>query len=178
MENSERFLIRLADERAVLVTVQALRGSAPREQGAWMAVFAQDTVGSIGGGQLEWQAMQLARKHLGGQVMEPVLRFALGPALGQCCGGEVHLRFEAVGSDDIGSLQTRLSVHRDPVALFGGGHVGHALVRVLAGLPFQVTWIDSRDEIFPDENPQCRGEQSVEPGAGGRGRLCRRERWC
>jgi xanthine dehydrogenase accessory factor len=169
LENSERFLIRLADERAVLVTVQALRGSAPREQGAWMAVFAQDTVGSIGGGQLEWQAMQLARKHLGGQVMEPVLRFALGPALGQCCGGEVHLRFEAVGAGDIGSLQTRLSVHRDPVALFGGGHVGHALVRVLAGLPFQVTWIDSRDEIFPDENPanvSCEHSEPVQAAVG------------
>jgi xanthine dehydrogenase accessory factor len=40
-----------------------------------------------------------------------------------------------------------------PVALFGGGHVGHALVRVLAPLPFSLTWIDSRDDIFPGSLP-------------------------
>lgn len=153
VEISERFLIRLADEPAVLVTVQAARGSAPRDPGAWMAVFAHGTVGSVGGGQLEWQATQMARRHLGGQPMEPVLRFALGPALGQCCGGEVQLRFETVDAGDIDSLQPRLCVHRVPVALFGCGHVGHALVRVLAGLPFHLTWIDSRDDIFPDEAP-------------------------
>ena len=39
------------------------------------------------------------------------------------------------------------------MALFGGGHVGHALVRVLTHLPLQVSWIDSRDEIFPADLP-------------------------
>jgi xanthine dehydrogenase accessory factor len=39
------------------------------------------------------------------------------------------------------------------LALFGGGHVGQALIRVLADLPFAITWIDSRDEIFPSDIP-------------------------
>jgi xanthine dehydrogenase accessory factor len=39
------------------------------------------------------------------------------------------------------------------IVLFGAGHVGHALVRVLGGLPCVVHWVDTRDELFPDEVP-------------------------
>ncbi|RYY79783.1 MAG: xanthine dehydrogenase accessory protein XdhC, partial [Comamonadaceae bacterium] len=80
-------------------------------------------------------------------------RYALGPSLGQCCGGVVHLRFEGVGRADIPALSARLDAGRTPLALFGGGHVGRALVTVLGTLPFAVTWIDSRDEIFPAQVP-------------------------
>ena len=118
-----------------------------------MAVFAEGSVGTIGGGHLEFSAMAEARQRLLQSVGEPVLRYALGPALGQCCGGEVDLRFERVSAADIAALPARLAVTRYPVALFGGGHVGHALVRVLARLPLQVSWIDSRDEIFPADLP-------------------------
>jgi len=66
----------------------------------------------------------------------------------------VHLQFEALGPADAASLPTRLQGSRVPVALFGGGHVGHALARVLAPLPFALTWIDSRDGIFPSAPPE------------------------
>ncbi len=150
---TDRFLTRLAAEDAILITVDASRGSAPREAGAWMAVFRHDAVGTIGGGQLEWAAMTQARQRLSGGQGAPLLRYALGPALGQCCGGEVSLRFEPVGAADIETLQLRLEVTRYPVALFGGGHVGHALVRVLTPLPLQVSWVDSRDQVFAAELP-------------------------
>ena len=153
MTTPEHFFARLALEEAVLVVVQATRGSVPRGEGAWMAVFAQGAVGTVGGGHLELAATAQAREQLRGGVRESVLRYPLGPALGQCCGGEVHLRFERVRSDDVESLRARLAIRRYPVALFGGGHVGHALVRVLAGLPLSVRWVDSRDEIFPAELP-------------------------
>jgi xanthine dehydrogenase accessory factor len=65
----------------------------------------------------------------------------------------VHLRYERLTAADAPGLAGRLQVPRTPVALFGGGHVGRALVRVLGTLPFVVTWIDSRDEIFPDDVP-------------------------
>jgi xanthine dehydrogenase accessory factor len=84
------------------------------------------------------------------------VRFALGPSLGQCCGGEVVLRFEPVSATDIPQLQAGFSKVRlgwPTVALFGGGHVGQALVRTLASLPLQLRWVDSRDEIFPDLLP-------------------------
>ncbi len=61
------------------------------------------------------------------------------------------------------------------MALFGGGHVGHALVKALAPLPFDVTWIDSRDEVFPADvpthvrtehsNPVQAAVRDVPPGA-------------
>ena len=153
MTTTDIFFARLAFENAVLITVHATRGSVPREKGTWMAVFSQDAVGTIGGGHLEFSATAQARERLRGNDVEPVLRYALGPALGQCCGGEVHLCFESVQAADIASLQVRLAVARYPVALFGGGHVGQALVRVLGDLPVQLTWVDSRDEIFPADVP-------------------------
>jgi xanthine dehydrogenase accessory factor len=166
---TEIFFARLACEDAILITVQASRGSVPREKGTWMAVFGQGSVGTIGGGHLEYQAIMEARQRLSGGAGEPVLRYALGPALGQCCGGEVHLCFEPVGAAAIDTLQPRLVVTRYPVALFGGGHVGHALVRVLTCLPLQLTWIDSRDEIFPPDLPsnvRCEHSDPVQAAVG------------
>ena len=144
---------RLASEAAVLVSVEATQGSAPREAGAWMAVFAADVVGTIGGGHLEFEAIDQARQLLRGERGEPDRDYKLGPSLGQCCGGVVRLKFERVDARDIAALEARLAPELAPLALFGGGHVGRALVNVLATLPFRLTWIDSRDEIFPAEVP-------------------------
>lgn len=144
---------RLRGEDAVLVSVQATRGSVPRNKGAWMAVFSQGAVGTIGGGHLEFQALAQARQRLAGASGASVLRFSLGPTLGQCCGGEVDLSFERVSATDPLDLMARLHMPRLPVALFGGGHVGHALVRVLGTLAVDVHWIDSRDEVFPSNLP-------------------------
>ncbi|ROZ76171.1 xanthine dehydrogenase accessory protein XdhC [Ramlibacter sp. WS9] len=144
---------RLVDEDAVLVSVDTTKGSAPREAGAWMAVFADGVVGTIGGGHLEFQAIDEARRHLAGASDDLVRTYPLGPSLGQCCGGVVDLRFERIGADDIPALEERLAPHLSPLALFGGGHVGKALANVLSALPFAVSWIDSRDEIFPEQVP-------------------------
>ena len=147
------FTARLASEDAVLVRVDGSQGSVPREAGAWMLVFADDFAGTVGGGQLELQAMGEARRRLAGGTGEAVLRYPLGPSLGQCCGGVVHLSFERVGPADAPALAARLAPRRFPVALFGGGHVGRALAAALGPLPFAVRWIDSRDEIFPEAVP-------------------------
>ena len=95
------------------------------------------------------QARALLRGEPGGELA----RFVLGPSLGQCCGGVMNLRFERVGPADVESLKKRLGTNLQPVALFGGGHVGNALIQVLSGLPFDLTWIDSRDGIFPPALP-------------------------
>ena len=146
---------------ACLVSVERTEGSAPRERGAWMAVFAGHVVGTIGGGHVEFQAIAEARRRLVGGQGAAVLRCALGPSLGQCCGGVMHLRYERVTQADAAALAARLAPRHAPVALFGGGHVGQALARVLAPLPFQLTWIDSRDGIFPsDVAPEVACEHS------------------
>jgi xanthine dehydrogenase accessory factor len=163
------FTSRLAREDAVLVTVQSAQGSSPRDAGAWMGVFAEGVAGTIGGGHLEFEAIARARRLLLEPGGEAIQSFKLGPSLGQCCGGVVHLRFERVGAADIAALQARLAPRRMPVALFGGGHVGKALVRTLAPLPFAIQWIDSRDEIFPGQLPdnvECEHSDPVHGAVG------------
>jgi xanthine dehydrogenase accessory factor len=150
----DRLLQGLALAPAVLVTVLRTQGSAPREAGTWMAVWPGEQVGTIGGGHLEWDAARRAREALAGGVTTAwEQRVALGPSLGQCCGGVVELRFEPVSPTEAGVLRARLARALEPVALFGGGHVGQAIVRALAPLPFGVHWIDSRDGVFPDRLP-------------------------
>ena len=149
----ELALDRLAHEPGVRVCVTATQGSVPRGPGTQMVVFARTEEGTIGGGHLEFQALAHARQLLAGQTSLTTLRQVLGPSLGQCCGGAVELTFEMVSDADLARVQLQLMPQRTPLALFGGGHVGKALVRTLAPLPFAVRWIDSRDEIFPDDVP-------------------------
>lgn len=135
----------MAAEATILVSVARIAGSVPREVGAWMAVTAQAIIGTVGGGQLEFDAIARARAALAGGELADEIRYPLGASLGQCCGGVVWLRFERRAELPLLILT--------PVALFGGGHVGQQLARVLAALPFSLHWIDSRDGVFPSELP-------------------------
>lgn len=101
----EDWLVALADCRrrgsaSVLVTVAAVRGSAPRDAGAHMVVYGASIGGTIGGGRLEQEAVAFARALLASGGQPRLLRHALGPSLGQCCGGVVWLRFERVAGDE------------------------------------------------------------------------------
>jgi xanthine dehydrogenase accessory factor len=132
-------------------------------------VLGDQVVNTIGGGNLEFQAMNEARQMLGG-ADAVTRRYPLGPSLGQCCGGVVHLRFEPITQTDEPALAQRLQARFTPVALFGGGHVGKALVQVLGTLPFSVTWVDSRDEIFPAGLPfnvACEHSDPVQAAVSG-----------
>jgi len=219
-------------DAAVLVTVARVEGSAPREAGTKMIVTREAARHTIGGGHLEWKAIETARQVLREGMRTPharrLERFALGPSLGQCCGGAVVLAFERLDVSDLGWLATlarRLAAGAStvrsvsfrssrngtpsgaaggfnqpdtnadaaaaavmlsepeagvatpdcllwdtgtsgrgdgtllltetiapndwPVVLFGAGHVGAALVRVLGTLPCRVRWVDERDAAFP-----------------------------
>lgn len=146
-------LQRLSRESAVLVSILDVKGSVPRGPGTHMLVFAHDFAGTIGGGHLEFQAIAHAHRLLAGESVDRQVRHVLGPSLGQCCGGAVALGFEPVNAPDAERMALLLSPARQPLALFGGGHVGRAIVHTLAPLPFAVRWIDSRDEIFPTDVP-------------------------
>ncbi len=209
-------------ESFVLVTVVEVIGSAPREVGARMLVTANSLTDTIGGGNLEHEAMSQARKMLTGQIT-PNRRlefFGLGVMMNQCCGGAVRLLFEMVTPENSKALYNRLyhvgrkrieflvsslaedgttvvlSTKHDwetvpaaveaqtlrllessepsstlfsdesgewfltriddrptKVVLFGAGHVGKALIKLLEDLPFQIDWVDSRKDMFPTEIP-------------------------
>ncbi|MHA1523142.1 MAG: xanthine dehydrogenase accessory protein XdhC [Alphaproteobacteria bacterium] len=207
---------------AVVVQVLVVDGSSPREVGARMVVGDDGFFGTIGGGQLEHQALAHARALTAGGALPKVVRMALGPALGQCCGGVVWLGYEpyapadaawverlrnaardprpvvrvarlskdgwvrdfftvdhdlaragdarqkwvgpavkrllagdgtyrAVCDETTATMVERVNFAATPVYLFGAGHVGRALVRALAPLPFSLHWIDTRLGVFDTE---------------------------
>jgi xanthine dehydrogenase accessory factor len=194
--------------RIVLATV---RGSAPREPGVAMLLSSEGIEGTIGGGQLEWQALGVARAMLV-DATEParLQRLVLGADLGQCCGGVVEVWIErytraerglldaamiaahqgpavlestivgtgvsrrlvcaeGLGVDadqllrapralapprvrcgtDATVLRERLDVALPTLWLYGAGHVGQALTRILSELPLRLTWVDSRADVLP-----------------------------
>ena len=143
----------------VVVAVDATRGSTPREAGARMIVTSDSLFGTVGGGNLEYRAMEIARRMLGEAKTDAVAvhDFPLGPSLGQCCGGHATLSFEPfIGVESEPSWIGELRRSQSPemtVYLFGAGHVGRAVVDVLAGLPCRICWIDSRAGQFPEDLP-------------------------
>ena len=173
------------------VVIVSHAGSSPRENGAAMLVWQDGQSGTIGGGALEWEATARAREALAmGDRLDKV---ALGPELGQCCGGGVLLmtevwtasRLSKISGDSVvrpmpgfgGEMplkvanrlrRARSGSHRliveqiqgwfiEPMAqptravwVWGAGHVGRAIVEVLAPLPHvAITWIDTAADRFP-----------------------------
>ncbi|KCV82929.1 xanthine dehydrogenase accessory factor [Actibacterium atlanticum] len=179
----------------VRVVMADVKGSSPREAGTAMLVWEGGQSGTIGGGALELQAAQTAHVLLRDNAPPRLERFALGPSLGQCCGGAVTLVSEVWDKAKLDALpqQTRalnlrggdmpLSVRRalaqarngaaptgtllmdgwliEPVAppasplwIYGAGHVGRALVNVLAPLPdLAITWVDTGADRYPNTIP-------------------------
>lgn len=209
----------LQREPAIIrIVVTKVLGSAPREAGVCMLVGADEIQGTIGGGQLEWQALALARTLLPGTAPAArMLRLVLGAELAQCCGGVVEVWMERytradgallqAASDAAGrgaallissmtphgvrreivggcgsrpendlmlrrpralavprvtgaltghaTLRERLDEDLPVLWLYGAGHVGQALARVVAELPLRLTWIDTRAELFPRQAPEA-----------------------
>lgn len=128
-------------EPAVIVTLASVRGHAPRNGGAKMVVGATRLVGTVGGGNLEATAIERARAMLESGTAEPdllTLRLtdkATAEYGVQCCGGEVTIMLEPAPVVPA-------------VAIFGVGHVGLELARVLARHDLELTLIDSRAEML------------------------------
>lgn len=147
-----------ASTPAIVVEVSQIKGSTPRNAGARMLVSRSDVRGTIGGGHLEWRAIALARQTLSectsptATVVAPWQQdFALGPALGQCCGGALTLTFSPLTAQALQIWpQTRARFHLD---LHGAGHVGQAIIELLRGIDCTVRWIDERGD--PDELIAC-----------------------
>jgi len=160
-----------------MVSVVKIEGSAPREVGARLIVRPDGFHGTIGGGALEWRATAAAQAQLGRPPGIKLSSHALGPELGQCCGGRVQLATEIFDRSSIEAVRELARqetngpfTRRGRIAsldvveqfgersrslyLFGAGHVGKALVLALAPLPFNIRWIDPRPEAFPRMVPQ------------------------
>jgi xanthine dehydrogenase accessory factor len=133
---------------AMLVEVVAARGSVPREVATRMLVRADAVAGTVGGGHLEWQAIAKARERLAAGQRDPTdWPVALGPSLGQCCGGALTLRFAPLTPAVLDAWPAGSPLFH--LHLFGAGHVGRAVVQALAAVPCAITWVDEREAEFP-----------------------------
>lgn len=135
----------------ILVTVTEAVGSTPRVGDTQMLVHEDGVLGTIGGGQLEYLAIDTARVMLANGTDNRDITVPLGPEIGQCCGGRVTIRLtqmtEAMLQSMIETKKTELS-HQPQVLIFGAGHVGRALARAMLPLPVNSLLIDSRaDEL-------------------------------
>jgi xanthine dehydrogenase accessory factor len=141
----------------VIVTVISIAGSTPREAGSKMVVTDAQSIDTIGGGHLEFDAIKTAREMLSGgtcgegtcgegtrgknNASTEIRSYPLSSKLGQCCGGAVKVLFEVCNR------------HAQHIAIFGAGHVAKALVPILAQLPLRISWIDSREDLFSHPLP-------------------------
>ncbi|EPX80318.1 xanthine dehydrogenase accessory protein XdhC [Litoreibacter arenae] len=140
----------LANHRKViLVRLTEVRGSSPREAGAQMFVASDGLHGTIGGGQLEYMAIDKARAMLRSGREAEVMDVPLGPEIGQCCGGRVVVRLaQMTDADrmDACARDARDVAERPHVYILGAGHVGRALARFCQLLPVRCILIDARQE--------------------------------
>ncbi|MEH3109412.1 MAG: xanthine dehydrogenase accessory protein XdhC [Agrobacterium cavarae] len=139
----------LSEGPAILVEIEAVKGSSPREAGTFMLVSATRIWETIGGGQFEYMAIDHARAMLDGRTEIAVLDIPLGPEIGQCCGGRTLLRFTKVTDAVAVALSKRMQDAEDQqpaIFVFGAGHVGKALANSLSLLPTSVSVIETRRE--------------------------------
>ena len=134
----------MTDTTWITVEITSALGSTPRDQGTMMWISAAEVEGTIGGGALEFRAIDRARVMLAKGEVSAEMELPLGPALNQCCGGFVRLAL---------TQGRREAPHATlfPLVLYGGGHVGTALHRALQPLPFAVQWLDERSNTPADQ---------------------------
>ncbi|WP_167132505.1 xanthine dehydrogenase accessory protein XdhC [Paramicrobacterium chengjingii] len=136
--------LRECREGHVIVTLARVRGHSPRDGGAKMVVSRDDTWGTIGGGNLEATAINRARAMLeSGEAAPELMTLNLSDKAPaeygvQCCGGEVTMLLEPIRTVP-------------SVAIFGMGHVGHELARILSRHDLTLALIDSREDAVADD---------------------------
>lgn len=130
-------------QAVALITVTKCLGSTPCKVGSRMIVLEDKTIhGTIGGGKLEFLAIDEALKAIEeNRIIE--LSYILGPEFEQCCGGQVELIIEPMNQSP-------------QLFLFGAGHIGVEIAKMLVDTPFEVHLIDSRahwyDQLKLDES--------------------------
>ncbi|KSV62936.1 XdhC protein [Sinorhizobium sp. GW3] len=145
-EDIRDFLRRERD--CVLVEVTGAAGSTPRDTDAWMLVAADSLFGTIGGGQLEYMAIDHGRRALKRGDAPEAMTIPLGPEIGQCCGGRVALAFTRIDREKAAMLIERSDLEiasRPHVYVFGAGHVGDALAMALSLVPVRTVLVDTRE---------------------------------
>ena len=131
------------------IRLTRVRGSSPRDAGAEMFVAPDETLGTIGGGQLEYMMIDEARLMLSKGMNHAIKDVPLGPEIGQCCGGRVEVEIgvlDAAARQEVVAEAGATERALPHVYILGAGHVGRALADFCAHLPVRTLLIDPRAE--------------------------------
>ena len=154
------------DEPMVLVEITSIKGSSPRDSGTFMLISNDALCGTIGGGQLEYLAIDEARRMLKCGSEAEFMAVPLGPEIGQCCGGRCAISLHKVDGYLKQSLIEKALREREDhpeIYIFGSGHVGKAFAEALTLLPLKVTVIESRAQELIGLNEKAKSVLNVMP---------------
>ncbi len=139
------------NKRVIQASIVRTIGSSPRNSDTEMFISETDTLGTIGGGQLEYLVINHSKKMIAENIKKDILKISLGPEIGQCCGGKVEVSLlEMYEKDKLLALNRfdKKDKNLPHVYVMGAGHVGRALALQLQHLPVRCVLIDSRvDEL-------------------------------
>ncbi len=139
------------NKRVIQASIVRTIGSSPRNSDTEMFISETDTLGTIGGGQLEYLVINHSKKMIAENIKKDILKISLGPEIGQCCGGKVEVSLlEMYEKDKCLALNRfdKKDKNLPHVYVMGAGHVGRALTLQLQHLPVRCVLIDSRvDEL-------------------------------
>ena len=139
------------NKRVIQASIVRTIGSSPRNSDTEMFISETDTLGTIGGGQLEYLVINHSKKMIAENIKKDILKISLGPEIGQCCGGKVEVSLlEMYEKDKCLALNRfdKKDKNLPHVYVMGAGHVGRALALQLQHLPVRCVLIDSRvDEL-------------------------------
>jgi len=139
------------NKRVIQASIVRTIGSSPRNSDTEMFISETDTLGTIGGGQLEYLVINHSKKMIAENIKKDILKISLGPEIGQCCGGKVEVSLlEMYEKDKYLALNRfdKKDKNLPHVYVMGAGHVGRALALQLQHLPVRCVLIDSRvDEL-------------------------------
>ncbi len=143
----------------VLVRIIKIKGSTPRNIDALMLVNEQNSLGTIGGGTLEFLAIEQAKKMLKTNMKQQELEFALNEKVNQCCGGRVKLKLQLLDEMQSKNLLQKIKTQEENqphIYLFGAGHVGKILANLLEFMPYQTMLIDTRANVMANIAPNIK----------------------
>ena len=139
------------NKRVIQASIVRTIGSSPRNSDTEMFISETDTLGTIGGGQLEYLVINHSKKMIAENIKKDILKISLGPEIGKCCGGKVEVSLlEMYEKDKCLALNrfNKKDKNLPHVYVMGAGHVGRALALQLQHLPVRCVLIDSRvDEL-------------------------------
>lgn len=143
-----------------LIELITVKGSSPREVGAWMLVSPQKCLNTIGGGVLEFSMVAEAKKMMEDRSVDKLsFKSNLNPEFDQCCGGVVSCQISTVTKSTMKMIEKRIkneiSKYKS-LYLFGAGHVGKSVIKLGLNLPLKITVTDSRLDLVKGLQNQFR----------------------